>query len=171
MDPVQLEQASSPRLTGVLLAVAVSLQAGSCLVPVKFAPSSIEIGYAVPFGVGTLVVALAMCGFYSCVLVRVLELQPLRWDCSPEVLLPCLGSGVLWNIGNMASIVVASSSLGLTIGYPLMQAALVVAGVWGIVLYKELKGIKPIALFLLSSSVISVGAVLLGMNGSCTEDA
>eukprot|EP00658_Telonema_sp_P-2_P035686 TRINITY_DN25912_c0_g1_i1.p1 TRINITY_DN25912_c0_g1~~TRINITY_DN25912_c0_g1_i1.p1 ORF type:complete len:316 (+),score=61.44 TRINITY_DN25912_c0_g1_i1:167-1114(+) len=67
-DPVKLETLSKPRLVGSVLAIITSLFGGSCLVPVKLAPDSIQAGYAVPFGIGTVVVSGGMCLVYTCLL-------------------------------------------------------------------------------------------------------
>jgi len=57
------------------------------------------------------------------------------------------------------------SPLGLTIGFPLTQCALIVSGLWGIFYYKELNGWKTITQFFVGVAVLLPGAVLLGIFG------
>jgi len=40
--------------------------------------------------------------------------------------------------------------LGLTVGYPLCQCALLVAGLWGIIYFREIKGGIKIGFFFIS---------------------
>ena len=56
---------------------------------------------------------------------------------SPEARNWGIFSGLLWNGGNLLGLV-AVKSLGLMIAYPLIQAALFIAILWGVVLYGEL---------------------------------
>ena len=51
--------------------------------------------------------------------------------------------------------------------YPLTQSALLVAGILGIVVYKEVRGAKRIGCFVGSGCIVVCGAVLLGSYGSC----
>ena len=51
------------------------------------------------------------------------------------VMLPGMITGLLWNVGNFCSIY-ATYYLGLTVGFPLTQLALVVSGLWGIIAFK-----------------------------------
>jgi len=81
------------------------------------------------------------------------------------VALPGLLGGFVWNIGNWASIF-ATLFLGYTVGFPLSQCALLVGGFWGVVLFKEITGVKRISLFVASSLVLIGGAVLLGLYGN-----
>jgi glucose uptake protein GlcU len=73
-------------------------------------------------------------------------------------------SGVLWNIGNVACLV-AVKELGLMIAFPLTQIALFVAILWGILLFREIPGIRK-RLRLLGYAVgLFAGAVLIGLAG------
>ena len=80
-------------------------------------------------------------------------------------LLPGLIGGVMWNIGNICSIYAADSPLGLAVGFPLAQCALMVAGLWGIFYFREMRGARPIALFFISGGVLICGAALMAVYG------
>ena len=75
----------------------------------------------------------------------------------------------LWLVlaANVASVVASLSTLGQTAGYPLTQSALLVAGILGIVVFKEVKGRKKITCFLICGATLLCGAVLLAMYGAC----
>lgn len=49
----------------------------------------------------------------------------------------------------------------LQVAYPLMQCGLFVAGAWGILLFRELRGVKWQALYWASGAVLLTGAALL----------
>ncbi len=69
-------------------------------------------------------------------------------------------SGLLWNVGNIASFF-AVASLGLTVGFPLTQLALFVSILWGLMYFKEIKSRKNIISLVLSGIVLFTGAILL----------
>jgi len=81
-----------------------------------------------------------------------------------KILLPGILGGLGWNVGNFASIY-ATINLGYTVGFPLSQCALLVSGFWGILLFKEMTGVKRIGLYLVSALVLLGGAILLAVYG------
>jgi glucose uptake protein GlcU len=65
----------------------------------------------------------------------------------------CL-AGFLWSIGNYLSIL-AVVSLGMAVGWPLVQCSLIVSNVWALFYYREVEffeGHRAIVYFLASSS-------------------
>ena len=74
-------------------------------------------------------------------------------------------AGFIWNCGNVTSLY-GIDYLGLGVGFSLTQTALIVAGIWAVTLYQEIRGTKPIAIFFLSASVLVSGAVMLGKFGN-----
>jgi glucose uptake protein GlcU len=105
---------------------------------------------------GILFVTTVICIFYWVVTCSKPVFRP------AEVLLPAFCCGVMWAIGNLGS-VFATQYLGLAVGFSLTQVCLIVAGVWAIVLLKELKGFIPIGLWGISALVVLGGAVLLSI--------
>lgn len=77
---------------------------------------------------------------------------------------PAFLSGAFWNIGNMASIV-ATEKLGLTVGFPLTQCALLVGGLWGVFYFREIVDPHKIGAFFCSAVILLAGAALLGLYG------
>ena len=53
----------------------------------------------------------------------------------------------------------------MTVGYPLTQVALVVGGLWGIIAFKEMKGIRTLSVWAASVTILLGGAVMLALFG------
>ena len=78
--------------------------------------------------------------------------------------IPGMLSGAIWNAGNMCSIVATNDPrVGLSIAYPIMQCGLLVAGLWGIFAFHELKG-RAIAVYAASGCVVVIGASMLTLS-------
>jgi hypothetical protein len=69
-------------------------------------------------------------------------------------------SGLLWSIGNYFSLI-SVFYLGEGVGYPLVQSAILVSGLWGIFYFGEVQGRDRIAMWVLSSIVTVCGILLL----------
>merc|ERR1712232_462956 len=80
--------------------------------------------------------------------------------------LPGLICGVLWNMGNICSILSLQPPLGMGVGYPLTQCCILVAGIWGVAYFKEITGSKKIVLFFVFAIILLIGASMLGIFGS-----
>ena len=94
-----------------------------------------------------------------------------RWDvqaaleCLPnwhvkELWKPGLFAGLLYSLGNFASII-AVSYLGQGTGFSFCQMQLFVSGLWGVFWFKEIKGSETIFKWFLSAAVAVVGIVWL----------
>jgi len=78
-----------------------------------------------------------------------------------QAALPGIASGTCWNLGNMCSIIATTDpEVGLSIAYPVMQCGLFVAGLWGILLYRELRGKWQLG-FWLPGLFVLLGASML----------
>jgi glucose uptake protein GlcU len=152
-------------ISGVIFCVMVGLLGGSQFVPTKLGPD-LGIVYIVSFGIGNMIVTpIVFVGYY---LVRSgIERKPVLPQFHfKQVLLPGLLSGALWNIGNYCGTNVVLSFLGLTVGYPLCQIALLVAGLNGILIFREITSVRGIAQFIVSSLVFLLpGCALLAFFG------
>ena len=87
------------------------------------------------------------------------------------VALLCLLSGLLWNVGSVATLVSTLSPLGLTVGYPVSQCAVIVSSVAAIACFRERRRPAHILAFFLSVAVTAGGAALLAVYGACAHDA
>ena len=74
---------------------------------------------------------------------------------------PGCTAGLLWSLGNMASIV-SVTILGQSIGYSVVQSAMLVSGIWGIFYYHEVKGTRNIQLWFAFAIITIVGIIWLG---------
>eukprot|EP01065_Artemidia_motanka_P050064 TRINITY_DN8486_c0_g2_i1.p1 TRINITY_DN8486_c0_g2~~TRINITY_DN8486_c0_g2_i1.p1 ORF type:complete len:384 (+),score=70.82 TRINITY_DN8486_c0_g2_i1:56-1153(+) len=152
------------RLLGFISAIVVGLFGGSILAPMSFSDLD-GIAFIPSFGVGTgiggVTVALA---HRLCHHVR--GQQWTGWHLQTAVLPAGLLSGFVYNLGNLCQ-VWAQSYVGLAYGvaYPIQQCALVVAGLIGIFIFREVTDKGTIAAFFASSGVIICGAALLGVYG------
>jgi len=144
---------------GILCALGLSITNGSMLVPLKFAPPEVGgINFIVSFAIGVFVVTPVFALIYFGIRRTMPEMKVTR------LALPGIMAGIGWNIGNWASIY-ATIFLGFTIGFPLSQCALLVAGMWGILLFREITGTKRVVSLFVGSGILIVGAVLLGLFG------
>jgi glucose uptake protein GlcU len=150
---------SKTYLFGILCCVMVGCLGGSVMVPTRYAPD-LGIVYTVSFGIGNIIVTPILAVIYF---LAKRQMPQFHF----KVGLPaCCSAGVLWNIGNICGTYAVLSPLGLTVGYPLTQVALVVAGLWGIVVFKELKGWKAILQFSVSTLLLLLpGCALLALFG------
>jgi len=164
MDPLvnETDTAEPPaQITwlGIACALGLSLTNGSMLAPYSYAPDEAKPSFLVSFGIGVLIVTPVFAVIYFVVFRKKPDFNLVK-----VVALPGMLCGLGWNIGNWASIY-ATMFLGYTVGFPLSQCALLVGGFWGIVLFKEITGIKRVSLFFISSLILLGGAVLLGVYG------
>jgi len=147
------------KLIGIGCAVALGIMNGSMMVPLRFLPKDAAgINYISSFGIGVLAVT-PVCAFFYFLIKREIPIFHFKAAFVPGVL-----TGLLWNIGNYCSIY-ATLYLGLTIGFPLTQVALVVSGLWGMFAFKELSGVWTITVWWISVVILLTGAALLSLFG------
>jgi glucose uptake protein len=72
-------------------------------------------------------------------------------------------AGVLWNAANLSSFV-AISSLGLAIGYPLTQLAILIAAIWGLVYFKEVTHRKSSIAIYAGVTIVLIGSAFLALS-------
>mmetsp|Transcript_62535 Transcript_62535/g.116261 ORF Transcript_62535/g.116261 Transcript_62535/m.116261 type:complete len:419 (+) Transcript_62535:80-1336(+) len=155
---------AAERVSGLGLAASVGLFGGSILVPLKFVPAELSGLPCVPsFGLGALVT-----GFLVTALYWYASLRP-RGQAA-KVAGDTLGAGVLsgaiWNAGNICSIVAQEPPFSLSYGiaYPILQCALFFGGLWGIYVFKEIRGFA-VSIFWVGAAVLVAGIVLLASYG------
>lgn len=160
-------QNAKHRLLGCGLALLTGVFGGSVN-----APSALTKIYGTPlngietlpsFGLGAMVVGLLVpLVYFKCVDTTAFTLTggvhfKTLW-------LPGLISGTVWNVGNICS-VYANAAISFAVAQPLMQCALLVSGILGIFVFKEIKGVKRIVTFFAFAGVLLGGAVLLALFG------
>lgn len=152
-------------LLGTFLALLGGVFNGSLLVPMIFAPENAQgIAFTPSFGIGTLIVSLTFFTLYYLVIKR-------TWPIPGHIkvaTLPAIAGGIIWTMGNCSSFY-ALEYLGLTVGYPLTQCALFVAGLWGLLYYKEMISTFRVVQFFLSCIIMIGGAVIIALFARLVE--
>jgi hypothetical protein len=158
-----LQSAGARFIAGFFAAAFLGVLNGSMMVPAELTPEDDQgLAYAVSFAVGVAIVTIIDAPIYFAI-------QYFRGKGLPKfhfkvAAIPGIIAGLIWNVGNICSIV-ATLYLGMTIGFPLTQMALLVLGFWGMVLFKEVTRIPAIISFFASACVLLGGAVLLSLYG------
>jgi len=164
----QAEETSSSssatdRTAGIVSALAVGLFGGSVLVPFKYIPPDVAGLAAIPsFGIGALVAGIIVTSVYWKAIQKEKAWPQLKGD----QIGAGLASGLLWNAGNVCSVIAQSPPFSLPYGvaYPILQCALFFGGLWGIYVFKEIVG-DSIKFFWVGAITLTVGVVLLGLFG------
>lgn len=150
-------RAASRRLTGILLSMGVGLAGGSVLVPLHYIPKKLAgLAFLPAFGVGTMAASpiVAFSWFaYEGRLPAFYVRETLWAGCT---------SGLVWNISNVCSII-AIPAITYSIAYPILQASLVVAGLWGIYVFDEIRGTAK-TVFFSAAAVTVAGVVCLALS-------
>ncbi|CEM31581.1 unnamed protein product [Vitrella brassicaformis CCMP3155] len=150
---------SSSKLVGLGVSVLTGVFGGSILVPKHYVPKSADgIAFLPSFAVGVVAFMVLVMGVY----VTVITKRRVQWHVQ-AALLPGLISGCLWNLGNICSIA-AIPRLGYSVAYPLLQCALLISGLLGIVVFREVRQPAAVSCFWGSSIVLILGAVLLSLS-------
>ena len=72
-------------------------------------------------------------------------------------------SGFIWTLGNLMGML-AISLIGLSKGFPITQAAVLVAVGWGLFYFKEITSFKDRRQVLFGASVLLIGIIVLGLS-------
>lgn len=155
------------RRFGLLAAVFNGVWGGSVMVPMQFAPKEASgAGFVVSFGIGASIVTLILW------LLRLIHDCYLSdWDYKrayqslpsfhlERMWLPGGIAGLLWSIGNMASMI-SVKYLGEGVGYSLTQSSMLVSGLWGIFFFREVKCANTRLKWFCSAVITLIGILLL----------
>lgn len=134
---------------GYALAVGAGLLWGSIFVPLKLASTLESTYFSMTLTICVLGVALMLVS---------------RQMAAKRVVVG-VAAGVMWNVSNLASFA-AIASLGLAIGYPLTQIAILVAALWGLLYFKEVNRRRSMAAIYAGASVILAGSVFLALSSA-----
>jgi len=107
------------------------------------------------------------CGVYLCATFYFLIyclLKRNKPEIYPHVTAPAFLSGAIWAIAQI-SFFVASSNLGLVIAFPLSTSGPgVVAALWSILLFKEIRGRRNLSILLFSFGVSFIAVILITLS-------
>jgi glucose uptake protein GlcU len=156
----------SQRKLGMASAVFNGAWGGSIMVPMKFAPADAKgRGYVISFAIGASIVTLFLWILrYSYYLSRLKSFRK-AYDALPSFHLPVVWlpgalSGGMWSVGNFFSIL-SVEHLGEGVGYSVIQAAMLVSGLWGIFFFHEIKDTMAITKWFASAGLTISGILLL----------
>jgi glucose uptake protein GlcU len=154
---------------GVLGAVIDGAYGGSVLVPMHYARSTDTQGLAfvLSFAIGCATVVtviwilrfLFYCqqtqsfseGFQSLPSFHIMTIGP-----------SAILAGLIWSVGNVSAIL-SVAILGQGVGYSIVQSQLLVAGLWGVVYYREIRGRRVVTSWFLFACVTVMGILLLSL--------
>jgi len=149
-----------PYPLGLIASVATGVFGGLVLGPMYYAPEEAKgVQYIPSMALGVIISSPVVTALMIYVSGHPWSLR------TTSAALPGIASGFIWNAGNALSIIATmSSGVGLAVAYPIMQAGLYVAGLWGIILFNELKLVREQITYWIGGVVLIVGAALLAFS-------
>ncbi|KAG6547916.1 hypothetical protein Mapa_010736 [Marchantia paleacea] len=152
------EQKSGTFSTGVFTAIFAGVAGGLIMIPLTRASEDVQgVPYLPSFAIGVAIFApiVTAIPYVTRVDREVPNLAP------TAAALPGIVSGIVWNIGNVLSIL-AIGYISYSIAYPIMQCGILVAGLWGMLLFEEIQGSSATA-YWISGAIIIVGVAVLAL--------
>lgn len=149
-----------PSQTAFLLPIVTGLMGGSTLVPQHFLTDLTPIDYAVSFALANVICSLLLLAGFA----AVQPVQARHWA-PAACALPGIAQGIIWEVGNVGSMVAAASPLGLALAQPIREAGFFVGMAWGVCLFGEVRG-TALAALIASGGVVIAGIALLATLGS-----
>jgi len=136
------------------------------MVPMHWSDESTDgMAFTISFGIGAMLITAllwilryfyAVCRTASC--TSALQNMPsFHWS---KMAIPGAVSGTLWSLGNILSMV-SVQNLGQGVGFSVIQAAMLVGGLWGIFCFREIEGSSRICRWFLSATWALLGILLL----------
>jgi Transmembrane family, TMEM144 of transporters len=153
------------RHAGMIAAAFCGAWGGSIMAPMKFCKSDTKgTHYLMSFSIGASIVTVSFWLLRYLYNVSVYRDLGKAYAVLPSFHLRVMWlaggtSGLLWSIGNFFSLI-SVFYLGEGVGYPLVQTSILVAGLWGIFFFKEVKGKDRIVKWL-SSALLTIFGILL----------
>ncbi|KAL2641894.1 hypothetical protein R1flu_009481 [Riccia fluitans] len=142
--------------TGVFTAIFAGVMGGLIMIPLtREKPYLQGIPYLPSFAIGVAIFAPIV------VAIPYVTRSEKQWpNLAPgAAALPGIVAGIVWNIGNVLSII-AITQISYSIAYPIFQCGIFVAGLWGMLLFEEISGTSATS-FWISGLLIIVGVALL----------
>ncbi len=96
--------------------------------------------------------------FISGTVIFAMKMKSLQKDAVSNGIL----SGILWNVAFFSSLF-AVSFLGLAVGVPLTQLALIISVLWGLFVFREVKGRNKVLKIILGAILLFIGGVFLSL--------
>ena len=146
-------QSKDSHLLGALYAAIVGASGASILLPASLSELK-GIAFTPSFGIGTLACSSALALLFRSTDSGInASVGVMPWAMA-------ILAGIIWNGGNI-SCLYAIQSLGYSVAMPIMQAAIVPAGVWGIVCFQEMPGKRERIAFAVGSAFVLAGTATI----------
>jgi glucose uptake protein GlcU len=150
-------QSRTEVIKGFGYAVTVGFSGGSFLFPMQFAaPDQQGLASLPGFAVGCICTSLLVTGLFV-LSEGSKNIPPFQLA---QTLRSGLFAGLLWNIGNVCTMF-SIARLGFAVAYTLFHCAILVAGLWGIFVFKEIRRPQAIAIFLAGGCLLIGGTMVL----------
>ena len=134
---------------GYILAISAGLLWGAIFVPLKLADTLESTYFSMAFTI-----------FIIGIILMIAARQFRAKDVAVGT-----AAGVLWNAANLTSFI-AIASLGLAIGYPLTQLAILIAVLWGLLYFKEVTQKKSSLAIYAGAAVVLIGSAFLAFSSA-----
>ena len=161
-------QSDSQRTRGLLLALVAGLLYGFQFLPAamysQMHPEQYGLLATIRFffsqWCGSFLVSIVAYATYAA--QAAVREQPIA-DVPLEAMMPSIGSGILWAVAG-AGAIIATDSLGLSIGYPLaLNGSFLVNMCWALFYYKEVQGAANLWLYAGAAACSVLGSVFLSV--------
>ena len=134
---------------GYILAIIAGLLWGAIFVPLKLAETLESTFFSMAFTI-----------FITSIILMIAARQFGKKDLVIGTI-----AGVTWNAANLTSFI-AIASLGLAIGYPLTQLAILIAVLWGLLYFKEVTHKKSTLAIYAGAAVVLIGSAFLAFSST-----
>ncbi len=134
---------------GYMLAISAGLLWGAIFVPLKLAETLESTYFSMSFTI-----------FVTSIILMIATRQFGKKD-----LIVGAAAGVMWNAANLTSFI-AIASLGLAIGYPLTQLAILIAVLWGLLYFKEVTHKKSSLAIYAGAIIVLIGSAFLAFSST-----
>ena len=167
----------SDRTKGLLAATFNGLWGGSVMVPMHYSTGTGGFRYVMSFALGATIVTCCLWivrWIYNFMNMTQSSSYPneslfIRWKRAyqqlpafyiSQMIIPGGTAGFIWSVGNISSMI-SVNALGEGIGYSVVQSAMLVSGVWGILWFREISDIGNIIKWFMAAMTTAIGIILL----------
>ena len=149
MPLIAVGEKKDGNMKGYILAISAGLLWGAIFVPLKLADTLESTYFSMTFTIFVIGIILMIAA---------------RQFRTKDTVVGTV-AGVIWNAANLTSFI-AIASLGLAIGYPLTQLAILIAVLWGLLYFKEVTQKRSSLAIYAGATVVLIGAALLAFSSA-----
>ncbi|XP_052077868.1 transmembrane protein 144-like [Mytilus californianus] len=154
------------RIVGLILCIFSGLMYGQMFTGATYVQDHLELYPGATLN-GLDYVFADFCGIYvtsTVFFVTYIIVMKFKPKVYPKVMIPALISGVMWAIGNSCWFV-ANRSLSIPVAFPIVTTGpSIVASLWGVLVFKEIKGTYNLLILVIAFTMGITGAILAGVS-------